>query len=51
MENIHHTHKSVSLDWLRDLHASFRATRRPESRTAPARKPAPRWGSRLVSGL
>lgn len=51
MEDIHHTHKPVSLDWLRDLGASFRTRRRPETRTAPSRNRPARWGSRLVSGL
>ena len=51
MEDIHHTHKAVSMDWLRDLGSSFRSARRPEVRATPSRKPRRRWGSQLVAGL
>lgn len=49
MENIHHTHKPLSLDWLRDVQVHLRRPARRGAATAP-RRPA-RWGSRLVAGL
>jgi hypothetical protein len=50
MENLHHTQRAVSLDWLRDVQSSLRTGRRSGVRPAALRQ-RPHWGSRLVNVL